>query len=85
MNNIQLIQTHPEPSGQKGNHMDSIVQKLFEEIQNKTEYWGRQREIFGEDHYITLATFHEIIGMEKAFKIIAGMSAAQYLIKTSDE
>lgn len=61
--------------------MDSIVQKLFEEIQNKTEYWGRQREIFGEDHYITLATSHEIIGMEEAFKIIAGMSVTEYLIK----
>lgn len=61
--------------------MESRIEKLFDAIVCKEEYWLKQKEIFGENSIVVQSTSHELIGMSEAFEIISGMPLGQYIIE----
>lgn len=63
--------------------MESKIKELFEAIQEKQELLVKRVDLFGYDDPSTQYTFRELVGMEKAFEIVAGMSPTQYFIETA--
>lgn len=61
--------------------MENKIKELFEAIQNKQEEYENRANLFSADKY-TLTALDELIGMKKAFEIVAGMSVIDYRIKT---
>lgn len=63
--------------------MESKIKELYEAIQEKQDVFVKQVDLFGGDDPTTQNTYRELVGMEKAFKIVAGMSSTQYFINTA--
>lgn len=61
--------------------MEEIINKLHEAYEVAIDKACKLQDLFGSEELITVAAFHDAYGLEKAFKIVAGMTITEYLIE----
>lgn len=57
-----------------------MIENLFNEIMKKLEFYNAIKKVAGAKSTTAIRLCHEIMGMQEAFKIVAGQSYADYLI-----
>ena len=62
------------------NELEQKIEELYERIMEEKRKYVRLKNLFGKDHFIPKNMIHVIMGMEKAFEVIAGHSAADHLL-----
>ena len=65
--------------------MKDKMQKLYEAIADKYDQYAEAKKVFGENHYLTVIYFREMIGLKEAFKIVFGISDVDYFIGNIEE
>lgn len=60
--------------------MEEIIKKLYEAYEAAQNRFCVTNKLFGDD-WKTTAALHEMLGLQEAFEIVAGMSTTDYLLK----
>ena len=61
--------------------MQDKIELLYEEILAQQKMHSQLTEMFDGDEPLVCAKMHEIMGMSKAFEIVAGHSVSDHMLK----
>lgn len=64
---------------------EKAIKELYDAIRCQQALCNRYVKLFGQDNNFTQSMFDVLTGMEEAFKIVAGMTPADYFIANPDK
>lgn len=64
--------------------LEVTIEKLYKAIEEESEKMLKYNHLFGADDPTTEHAIYMLMGMEAAFKIVAGKSTSEYLLEQYD-